>query len=162
MTHFDYLVIAIVVISAILGLIRGLVKEILSLCAYVAAFIGAIWWGPRLSTLISGLIENPLLRTAVSYLLVFVAVLLLVGLLNMTLAALISKTGLTPADHGLGGIFGFLRGVVIVLALVTLAGYTQLPQETWWKQARLSSASVNAIQNIKSWLPPSLASWLPY
>lgn len=162
MTHFDYLVIAIVVVSAILGLIRGLVKEILSLCAYVAAFIGAIWWGPRVSILIDGFIENPLLRTAVSYLIVFIALLLLVGLLNITLAALISKTGLTPADHGLGGVFGFLRGVVIVLALVTLAGYTQLPEETWWKQARLSSASVNAIQNLKLWLPPSLASWLPY
>lgn len=162
MTHFDYLVLAIVLVSAILGLIRGLVKEILSLCAYVAAFIGAIWWGPKLSILLDGYIENPLLRTAVSYLIVFITILLLIGLLNITLAALISKTGLTPADHGLGGIFGFLRGVVIVLALVTLAGYTQLPEESWWQQAKLSSASVKAIQNLKLWLPPSLASWLPY
>lgn len=162
MTHFDYLVLAIVLVSAILGLIRGLVKEILSLCAYIAAFIGAIWWGPKVSMLLNGYIDNPLLRTAVSYLLVFITLLLLVGLLNITLDALISKTGLTPADHGLGGIFGFLRGIVIVLALVTLAGYTQLPEESWWQQAKLSSASIKAIQNLKLWLPPSLASWLPY
>lgn len=162
MTSFDYLVIAIVVVSALLGLLRGLVKELLSLCAYLAAFLGAIWWGPRVSTLLETTLENPLFRTGVSYFAVFLAVLLLVGLLNMTLAALIQKTGLTPADHGLGAIFGFLRGLLVVLALVTLGGYTELPREPWWAEARLSGATVQAIQHIKSWLPPSLASWLPY
>lgn len=162
MTHFDYLVIAIITISAFLGLIRGLVKEVLSLCAYAAAFLGAIWWGPRLSILIEGLLENPLLRTGLSYLVVFIFILMLVGLLNVTLAALIQKTGLTPADHGLGIVFGFLRGLLIVFTLVVLAGYTQLPNESWWQNARLSGASVNAVQQLKLWLPPSLASWLPY
>ncbi|EJC60815.1 colicin V production protein [Alcaligenes faecalis subsp. faecalis NCIB 8687] len=49
-------------------------------------------------------------------------VLLLVGLLNMLLASLIEQTGLTPADHGLGGLFGVARGVLLVLILVILAG----------------------------------------
>lgn len=162
MTSFDYLVLAILVISALLGLMRGLVKEILSLCAYLAAFLGAIWWGPRVSNWLLAYIENPLLRTGVSYLVVFLVVLLLVGLLNMTLATLIQKTGLTPADHGLGAMFGFMRGVLMVLILVTLAGYTELPSEPWWTEARLSGATVQALQHLKQWLPPSVASWLPY
>lgn len=162
MTSFDYLVLAILVISALLGLLRGLVKELLSMCAYIAAFLGAVWWGPRVSTWLEGWLENPLLRTGVSYLAVFLVVLLLVGLLNMTLATLIQRTGLTPADHGLGALFGFLRGLLVVLTLVTLAGYTELPAEAWWKEARLSGAAVQAVQYVKTWLPPSLASWLPY
>ncbi len=162
MTSFDYLVIAIVVSSALLGLLRGLIKEVLSLCAYLAAFLGAIWWGPRVSGWLSAFIDNPLLLTGVAYLTVFLVVLLLVGLLNMTLSALIDRTGLTPADHGLGGLFGFLRGVLIVLCLVTLAGYTELPEESWWRDARLADASVQGVQKIKEWLPPSLGSWLPY
>lgn len=162
MTSFDYLVLAILVISGLLGLMRGLVKEILSLCAYLAAFLGAIWWGPRVSNWLLAYIENPLLRTGVSYLVVFLVVLLLVGLLNMTLATLIQKTGLTPADHGLGAMFGFMRGVLMVLILVTLAGYTELPSEPWWTEARLSGATVQAVQHLKQWLPPSVASWLPY
>ncbi len=162
MTSFDYLVLAILVVSALLGLMRGLVKEVLSLCAYVAAFLGAVWWGPKVSIWLSAYIENPLLRTGVSYFAVFLVVLLLVGLLNMTLATLIQKTGLTPADHGLGAMFGFLRGLLLVLILVTLAGYTELPSEPWWTDARLSGASVQAVLQLKQWLPPSVASWLPY
>lgn len=162
MTSFDYLVLAILVISAFLGLMRGLIKEILSLCAYLAAFLGAIWWGPRVSSWLDLYLENALLRTGLAYLAVFLIVLLIVGLLNMTLGTLIEKTGLTPADHGLGTLFGFLRGVVLVLTLVTLAGYTELPSESWWTEARLSGACVQAVQQIKQWLPPSLASWLPY
>lgn len=162
MTSFDYLVLAILLISALLGLMRGLVKEVLSLCAYLAAFLGAIWWGPKVSNWLSIYIENPLLRTGVSYVVVFLVVLLLVGLLNMTLATLIDKTGLTPADHGLGALFGFMRGLLLVLVLVMLAGYTELPAEPWWTEARLSGAMVHAVQQLKQWLPPSVASWLPY
>lgn len=162
MTSFDYIVLAIVGASALLGLLRGFVKELLSLVAYAAAFVAAIWWGPRVSGWLTTFINNDLLRTAAAYAAVFIVVLLLVGLLNLTLGALIDKTGLTPADHGMGGIFGFLRGLLIVLVLVALAGYTELPQEPWWRDARLSGAAEQGIQQIKRLLPPSLASWLPY
>lgn len=162
MTSFDYIVLAIVGVSAFLGLLRGLVKELLSLIAYAAAFIAAIWWGPRVSVWLDGYIENDLLRTAAAYAAVFIVVLLLVGLVNITLGMLIEKTGLTPADHGMGAIFGFLRGLLIVLVLVALAGYTELPQEPWWRDARLSGSAEQGIQRIKQMLPPSLASWLPY
>src|SRR5690606_33754988 len=107
-------------------------------------------------------IENDLLRTAVAYAAVFFVVLLLVGLLNITLGTLIAKTGLTPADHGLGAMFGALRGVLLVLILVTLGGYTTLPEEPWWRDARLAPTAVRGVQQIKLLLPPSLASWLPY
>jgi len=161
-TSFDYLVLAILCASAVLGLLRGLVKEVLSLLACVVAFLAAIWWGPLVSAWLTNLIENTLLRTAVAYGLVFIVMLLLVGLINLTLATLIDKTGLGQADHGLGALFGLLRGVLIVLVLVALAGYTELPAEPWWKEARLSGTVVQGIQQIKLMLPPSLSSWLPY
>ncbi len=162
MTSFDYLVLAILGVSAFLGLLRGLIKEVLSLIAYVVAFLAAIWWGPIVSTWLTAWISNDLLRTAAAYGAVFIVILLLVGLVNLTLGTLIEKTGLTPADHGLGALFGLLRGALIVLVLVALAGYTELPKETWWQEARLSRTAVQGIQQIKLMLPPSLASWLPY
>lgn len=162
MTSFDYIVLAIVGASALLGLLRGFVKELLSLVAYAAAFVAAIWWGPKVSVWLTAYIENDLLRTAAAYAAVFIVVLLLVGLVNLTLGALIDKTGLTPADHGMGAIFGFLRGLLIVLVLVALAGYTELPQEPWWSEARLSGAAEQGIRQIKQMLPVSLAEWLPY
>ncbi|NYT60933.1 CvpA family protein [Alcaligenaceae bacterium] len=162
MTSFDFIVLAILGISALLGLLRGLVKEVLSLIAYVVAFLAGVWWGPLMSVWLTAYIDNALLRTAIAYGTVFISVLLLVGLVNITLATLIKKTGLTPADHGLGALFGLLRGTLFVLVLVGLAGYTELPQEAWWQDARLSGATVQGIQQLKLMLPPSLSSWLPY
>lgn len=162
MTSFDYIVILIITVSALIGLIRGFLREILSLIAYIAAFLMAIWWGPWVSGLITNLIENGLLRTITAYGATFIITLLLIGLLNMLLSALIDRTGLTPADHGLGGVFGAVRGVVLVLALVGMAGYTQLPEESWWQDARTSAAVVKGFQQVKLLLPESLAEMLPF
>lgn len=162
MTSFDYIAIAVLALSALIGLMRGFMREILSLVAYVVAFISAIWWGPDLSNWLAHYIENGLLRTITAYGAMFLIVLLLIGLLNMALGALLDRTGLTPADHGLGAVFGTVRGVIIILALVGLAGYTELPSEPWWRDARTSDAAVRGFQQIKSFLPPSLAQWLPY
>lgn len=162
MTSFDYIVLVILGVSGLLGLMRGLMRELLSMFAYVAAFVVAIWWGYRASLWLQPYIANDFLRMAAAYGAVFIIVLLLIGLLNLTLSTLIQKTGLTPADHGLGGVFGVLRGILIVLVLVAVAGYTDLPQESWWRQARLSGATVQGVQTVKAWLPPTLAEWLPY
>ena len=162
MTGFDFVVLAVLAISGVLGLVRGLLKELLSLVAYVLAFVAAIWWGPTVYGWLTPYIETTLLRMGAAYAAVFIAALLAVGLVNMTLAALIRATGLSPADHGLGGIFGLARGLLIILALVVAAGYTPLPQEPWWRNAMFSHPAVSAVKQIKSWLPSSLATWLPY
>lgn len=162
MTGFDFVVIAILIVSGTLGLVRGLLKEMLSLTAYLLAFAAAIWWGPTVYLWLQPYIETDVLRMGVSYAAVFIIVLLCVGLLNMTLAALIRSTGLSPADHGLGGLFGLARGLLLIVVLVALAGYTPLPQEPWWKDALFSPSAMDAVRKIKASLPPSLATWLPY
>ena len=162
MTGFDYIVLAVLGVSALLGLMRGLIKEVLSLLAFAVAVLAAVWWGHLAASALAPFIANDFLRAAVGYGGVFVIVLLLMGLLNVTLAGLVQRTGLTPADHGLGALFGLARGALIVFVLVGLAGYTELPQETWWREARLSGAVVGAVQQSKTVLPPALSSWLPY
>jgi len=161
-TSFDYIVLAVLGISALLGLMRGLIRELLSLVAYIVATLAAIWWGPLGMQWLLPYIENDLLRTLAAYGAIFLIVILLAGLLTLTLTTLIQKTGLGPADHGLGAVFGLLRGVLMVLTLVVLAGYTDLPQQDWWRQARLSGTSVQAVTTLKQRLPDSLAQWLPY
>ncbi|RYF56476.1 MAG: CvpA family protein, partial [Comamonadaceae bacterium] len=93
---------------------------------------------------------------------VFIVVLLSVGLVNMPLAALIKTTGLSPADHGLGAMFGLARGLLFILILVVLAGYTPMPAEPWWRDAMFSQSAVDAVKHLKNWLPPQAATWLPY
>jgi membrane protein required for colicin V production len=161
-TGFDFVLLAILAISAVLGLLRGLLKEVLSLVAYASAFLAAIWWGPTVSEWFAQWISQPFVSMALAYLGVFIAVLLSIGFINMTLGALLSKTGLTPADHGLGALFGLVRGVLFVLILVILAGYTPLPEEPWWKNAMFSKQVVSVVQQIKLRLPPPANDWLPY
>lgn len=162
MNSFDYVILAILGASGVLGFIRGLIKELLSLVAYIAAFMAAIWWGPVLATWLVDLIDNSLLRTAVAYAGVFVMALMGVGLINLVLTALIERTGLSPADHGMGMVFGLMRGNVLVLLLVVVTGYTQLPAELWWQESSLVKTAINMVIGIKSYLPPDIASWLPY
>ena len=162
MTGFDFVLLAILAISVVLGLLRGLLKEVLSLVAYASAFLAAIWWGPTVSEWSSQWITQPFVSMALAYLGVFIAVLLSIGFINMVLSALLSKTGLTPADHGLGALFGLVRGILFVLILVILAGYTPLPEEPWWKNAMFSKQVVGVVQQIKHRLPPPVNDWLPY
>lgn len=162
MTTFDYLILAVIGASGVLGFVRGLIKELMSLVAFVAAFVAALWWGPEAASWLNTLIDNSLLRSAVAYAVVFVLSLLAVGLVNMMLSALIEHTGLSPADHGFGMLFGLARGALFIVVLVILAGYTQLPAEPWWRESTLIKTAINAVIGIKSYLPPDVASWLPY
>lgn len=162
MNSFDYIILAILGASGLVGFVRGLIKELMSLVAYLAAFMAALWWGPQAAGWLSGLIDNSLLRSAVSYAAVFICTLLGVGLINMLLSALIEHTGLSPADHGLGMIFGLARGVVFILIIVIVAGYTQLPAEPWWRESSLVKMAIEAVKRIKLYIPPDLASWLPF
>jgi membrane protein required for colicin V production len=102
------------------------------------------------------------LRIGIAYFALFVATLLAVGLVNMALAAMVRGTGLSPADRGLGGLFGIVRGLLLVLIIVTLVGYTPLTQEPWWQNASLSKQVTGIIHQLGKKLPPPMNQWLPF
>jgi membrane protein required for colicin V production len=162
MTAFDYVILGVILASGVLGLLRGFLKEIFSLLAYILSFLAAVWWGPRLIPMLSRYIDQAVLTVGLAYFLVFIASLLLLGLLNKTLGALLDVTGLGSADRGLGFLFGIFRGVVIVLILVLIAGWSALPQEIWWIESHFAHMAVDGLRQIKIWLPEGIAVYLPY
>src|SRR5690625_7813948 len=98
---------------------RGIIKEVLSLIAFIAAFLAALNWGPAVAAYVHPPFSfHPLLLSALSYALVFVLTLLIVALLNVFLTTTIEKTDLTPAAQALGTSVGLSRGAVIVWAPV--------------------------------------------
>jgi len=153
MTIFDYFVIGIVSISALLSITRGLVKEIVSLLAWIIAFFAASRYAAEAEPLLSGLIEDDSLRMLTAYAVTFFIVLVIVMLLSMLLSTLTRSVGLGLVDRMLGAIFGFARGVIIVLALVLAAGFTPLPQLPVWQQAVLSKPLEILAADIIPWLP---------
>lgn len=162
MTAFDLVTLAVVLASALAGLWRGLVREVLSLVAFAAAGVAAVLWGPLVHQYLAGLIHNSLLRMALGYAGVFLLVLLGVGVINLALGTLIRSTGLAPADRGLGGLFGLVRGLLIMFVLVLGAGYTPMPAEPWWQQAWFAPPFERAALLLKQYLPETVAQWVPY
>ena len=157
MTIFDYVVLFILISSVVISTMRGLVKEILSLVGWVAAFIVANAFGAKLAPMLPSVIPGEALRLIVAFIALFLGVRVLMGLLALAIGALIEASGLSLADRGLGGLFGLGRGIVIVLAGVILCGMTSIPQQAFWKDALLSPMAETGARTVKPFLPAAFA-----
>lgn len=135
MLWVDYLILCIVLISAVIGLFRGFFREIVSLVAWVAAFLVAIHFTEPASRLLESSISTPSLRKAVAGTGLFVLVLLLGGVVNFIIGKLVSSSGLAGTDRSIGGVFGIVRGGVLVIILMLLAALTPMPQDPWWQDS---------------------------
>jgi membrane protein required for colicin V production len=156
-TIFDYIVLFVLISSVIISTLRGLVKEILSLIGWVAAFVVANAFGAKLAPMLPSMIPGESLRLIVAFIALFLGVRVLMGLLALAIGALIEATGLSLADRGLGGLFGLGRGIVIVLAGVILCGMTSIPQQDFWKNALLSPMAETGARTVKPFLPAAFA-----
>ncbi len=162
MTVFDWVALAVVAASSLLGVWRGVVSEILALAAWVAAFFAARQFGNDAGTMLTRWIADPAIATAAGYAAVFVAVLLLFSAARLLLSMLLRAVGLGLLDRLLGSVFGVARGVAIVLAGVMLAGMTSMPKEKWWREAILAPPLETAVVAAKPWLPSDVAKRIRY
>ncbi|MBS3936518.1 MAG: CvpA family protein [Sulfuritalea sp.] len=162
MTPFDYFALAVTSISLLVGISRGVVSEVLALAAWVAAFFAARAWAVPAGNLLLADGPDPLWRQLAGFVVVFVAVLVLFALLRGLMGLLLKAAGLRPLDRALGAFFGAARGVLVLLALILLAGLTPLPQQKWWREAAFAPPLETAVVAIKPWLPPELARKVHY
>lgn len=162
MTIFDYVVLMILISSIVISTMRGLIKEILSLLSWVAAFVVANAYGAWLAPLLPDMIPGEAVRLMVAFAALFIGARLLMGLLMLAVDAMIKASGLSLADRGLGGLFGLGRGIVIVLAAVILCGMTSIPQQAFWKDALLSPIAETGARTVKPFLPAALAQHIKF
>ncbi len=162
MTVFDYAVLAIIGLSVILSMMRGLVKEVLSILGWVAAFyVGRTYTGELLPMMPVG-IPTDSLRILAAFLVLFLATLLLSTLLAIAISAVFKKIGLGWLDRLLGAMFGVFKGLLIVCVLVFLAGLTELPKDARWKNAMFSSPIEVLVINMLPWLPEGIVKHVKY
>ncbi len=162
MTIFDYLVLFILACSMLIGIMRGLVKEVLSLLGWILALVVANAYGSTLAELLPEAIPGQVTRLIVAFVALFIGVRLLTMLLVMAFDSVIKATGLTMADRGLGGLFGLARGMVIVLVAVVVCGMTAIPQQDFWKKAQLSPFAESAARAVKPLLPDNIARYVKF
>lgn len=134
----DWAIIAILGISMVISLMRGFVREAMSLVVWIAAVVVALVFYQQLAPLMSELVSTPSLRYLVAWLILFLGVLLVGGVINFLLARLVSASGLSGTDRLLGLVFGALRGFVVVMVLlITLPQILPVDQDAWWRQSFL-------------------------
>jgi len=161
MSTLDIVVLSLLAGSALWGVMRGLVREMVALGAWLSAFAATRAMSPAVAGWLPGL-DSPGLRHAVAMVLVFVVVLLAAGLLGRLLSGLVNMAGLGPYDRLLGLFFGVLRGVVTVVALTLLAGLTAFPQTRYWHEASARVVLEWAAHQVMPWLPADIVGLIKY
>lgn len=138
MNWADWTIIAILAISSLISLKRGFIKEALSLVVWVAAVVLAVLFHESLAVLLVNAIDTPSLRELTAFVILFVLSLIVGGLLNYLISELVKITGLTGTDRLLGVIFGFARGLIVVMAILILVPQAiPINQDPWWRQSLL-------------------------
>lgn len=162
MTAFDYIVLAVLGFSILLSVMRGLVKEVLSILAWFVAFYVGRTYTDQMLPLIPTDIPSESLRTLAAFLVLFLATLLLATLLAIAISAIFKKIGLGWLNRMLGAVFGAFRGVLIVCILVLLAGMTEMPKDARWKNAMFSAPIEALVVSLLPWLPDGISKHVKY
>ena len=133
----DWTIIAVLSASTLLSLWRGFAREALSLAGWVAAFVLSNLYADELSALSVDLIDNESARYVAAFAVLFVGVLLFFNLLGLLVKQLIRLTGLSLLDRLLGTVFGFARGLIVLLVLMFIARQIMPPDNQQALQASL-------------------------
>ncbi len=162
MIWIDYTIIGLILISSIIGLMRGFIKEAFSLFIWMVAIWVGLTFSREFSVFLEDVISYPSARIATAFALLFIVTLILGALISFLLGELVKKTGLTGSDRFAGMFFGVARGLVVVSIVVMLAGLTPLPEDSWWKESTL----IPPFQSLAIWLrdhtPSGLTAYVNY
>ena len=161
MSALDWIFIVALLASIALGVWRGFVYEVLSVLNWLLAFVLAQWLGADVGRQLPMGGSSEALGNIAGFVLVFVASVFIGGLLVWGLPKLIEQAGLRPVDRVLGGVFGLLRGLILLLALTVLVLMSPLKSQTWWREAKAARVSVEALKLLKPVLPQSVGKYLP-
>ncbi|VEG70191.1 colicin V production protein [[Pasteurella] aerogenes] len=136
-SYIDLIIIGIIAFSVIVSLLRGFVREVMSLASWVVAFLVANNFYPYLANYLTQ-IQSEYLRDGAAIAILFVTTLIIGAIVNYVISQLVDKTGLSGTDRVLGACFGLLRGVLIVAALLFFVDtFTNFSQSDWWKNSKL-------------------------
>ena len=156
MNWLDLAIIVIVVLFAAIGIIRGFIKEVLSLLSWILSFWLAFTFADPTSYLLEPYINAPVLRLIAAFAALFIGTLLILTVLSILIHKLLAVSGIKGTDRALGGLFGVVKGLVIIAALMLFAHETVLPQEKWWRTSRLAGHFQPLVLIIKDLLPPDM------
>jgi len=161
MSVLDWVFVAVLLISLLLGAWRGLMYELLLTVGWVMAFVLAQWGAFDVANQLPMAGATDMIRHAAAFVLIFITVVFVSSLLAWLVKKMVESLGLRPADRGLGAVFGLLRGVILLLAVTVAVGLTPLSGSSWWQESHGAKACAAALKTLKPVLPQEFGKYLP-
>ncbi len=154
----DWSLLAIVALSVLIGLMRGLVFEVLSAAGWLVAYFAAQWFTPQWSAYVPFAVPigapGSALNHAATFGLCFIAFLVLWGIASKLVRMVVRAVpGISAADRLMGGVFGLVRAMVLMLAIATVVGLTPLAKSAAWQQSHVAVWTQDLLLGLKGVLP---------
>jgi membrane protein required for colicin V production len=137
MPIIDIIIAVAILISVVVGIFRGFVREAISVAALLFAIWAALYFGPALGSVTDTWLNSEELRRWFGRVLVFAVVLLLGALLGWGISKIVHLSALSGVDRFLGALFGTGRGILLVAVAIIGAQYAGFDNDGWWMQSRL-------------------------
>lgn len=135
----DLVILAVLALSLIFGFIRGFVREIFALAGWILAIIIARWFNEPLAAWLAPMVGTPSVRLVLAYGSLFFGTLVACSLFAYALSLAVRAGGLSLLDRVFGGVFGVLRGALLVLVALMLSA-PFVKQDAWFKESQLPKA----------------------
>ncbi len=161
-TWLDIAVVIIFGLSTLLGLLRGVIKEVTALLVWLAAYAAAKQFYEPAGEMFANSLHDPVMRHVAGFAAVFIGTVIAVSLVRLVFTHLSDLMGLGLLDRLCGGAFGVTRALIIVIAATLVAGLTDVPRQTWWKDALLAPMLERGALQAEPWLPPEIYARLQY
>lgn len=161
MAALDWVFVAVLGVSFLVGAWRGLVYEVLSVMSWIAAFIVAQWLAPEAAAWLPVERAPEAGRYAMGFIVVFIAVVFAGALLAWLTKKLVEAVGLRPVDRVLGAGFGLVRAAVLLMAVAVVVNMSPARSAAWWTESKGAEVSLAALKGLKPVLPERFGQYLP-
>lgn len=161
MVALDWVFVAVLAVSFLVGAWRGLVYEVLSVISWIAAFIVAQLLAPDAAGWLPVDRAPEAGRYAMGFIVVFIAVVFAGALLAWLIKKLIEAVGLRPVDRTLGAAFGLVRGAILLMAVAVVVNMSPARSAVWWTESKGAEVSLAALKGLKPVLPERFGQYLP-
>lgn len=157
MNELDWAIVIVLGLSTVVGVARGVIREVLSIVGWVVGIVFALKWSPDLAEKIPLDSLGPAVKTILAAIIIAVFCVFAIGLLGTLLRKMLEVANISAEDRILGSVFGLLRGVVFVCVAVFLAGMTSAPTTSMWRHSVCIPLAENGVELMMPLLPESIA-----
>lgn len=159
-TVLDVIVVVVILISAVLAMVRGFVREVLSVASWVAAAAAAYLLYPRVVPLVQPYFDSKTVAIIVAAAAIFFVALIVASYITMKISDFVIDSRVGAVDRALGFVFGAVRGLLLMIVAVWFFDFLVKPTPAWIANAQTRQVLVSGGDRLIALLPPDFEDWV--